>query len=345
MTSIPRNQNFFHLSSIQSVALGLPAIIIGKQLAVRYGAGTAICSIIVGNLVLWLIALAIVSMVQQGMNAIKNITGYIGKHAGFLFALILILAFLDWYALQLNQAVVGLKTLFQYSYPWRKDVVIQIGAIFGLITAMLAIGGIQLLKWMTVICLPIVVAYNIYAISISDYSVLSESHWGVSFPGIVTAIVVLLPGMINLPTFFRHSISKANSFLALTFILVWITFFECASIWMSFSPDSAFVLQNSTPPNFATYVIPTAIFILISLVTTNLLNIYLASACYETFIPFFEGSKGHAIIGLLGTAVLYICSNLSSYQIPGEPIGQLHLYLRIRISSGGPITHHRSPQA
>jgi hypothetical protein len=29
----------------------------------------------------------------------------------------------------------------------------------------------------------------------------------------------------------------------------------------------------------------------------------LASACYETFIPKFEGTKGHAIIGLLGTAV------------------------------------------
>jgi hypothetical protein len=35
---------------------------------------------------------------------------------------------------------------------------------------------------------------------------------------------------------------------------------------------------------------------------SNLLNIYLASACYETFIPKFEGAKGYAIMGLLGTS-------------------------------------------
>jgi hypothetical protein len=33
-----------------------------------------------------------------------------------------------------------------------------------------------------------------------------------------------------------------------------------------------------------------------------MLNIYLASACYERFAPKFEGIKGNAIIGLLGTA-------------------------------------------
>lgn len=299
--SLERNQNFYHLSCIQSVSLGLPVVIIGQQLFKQYGIGTAICSIFVGNLILWLIGLAIISMVyQEHINAIENIKGYLSKYGGFLFALILMIVFLNWFVIQINSSIVGLNSLFQSSYPWHPDSIIRIGAVLGILSALLAIGGIRLLKWLTVITLPIIVCYNIYAILIFDRSFSSTGTWGLSFPAVLSTILLLLPGVINLPTFFRHSRSRADSFLALTLMTIFITFFECATIWMNFS--SELVFKSSIAPNFIVFVIPTAFFLILTSTCSNLLNIYLASACYETFIPRFEGTKGHAIMGLLGTA-------------------------------------------
>lgn len=297
------NQNFYHLSCIQSASIGPPGVIIGKQLFDLHGAGVAICSIFIGNLILWMIGLAIISMVyQQHTNAIENIKGYIGKVGAFIFALILILAFIDWYAIEINISILGISTLYQLSHPWDKELAIRIGAVLGILTALLAIGGIRLLKFGTVICFPLFLLYNIYIISISDYSIFAEWEWGLSLSAIIYTILSLLPGVINLPTFFRHSRSRADSFLALTIMTIFITFFEAASIWMNFSSQSEFIWTNPSPPNLFTFVIPTMIFIAITAIFANLLNIYLASACYETFIPKFEGTKGHAIMGLLGTA-------------------------------------------
>lgn len=295
------DQTYFQLASIQSVSLGIPVIIIGKQLSALYGPGIAICSIFVGNLILWLVGLAIISMVyQQHTNAIENIKGYIGKYGGGLFALMLSFAFLNWYAIQINNAALSLNSLFQYSFPWREDLVIRIGAAMGILAALLAIGGIRLLKWVTVAALPMLLVYNVYALLFSQNAPQKWS-WGLSLPGIIATVLLLLPGVINLPTFFRHSRSRADSFLALTLMLIFITFFEAASIWMNFSPSLEY--SSKSAPNFILFVIPTALFIIITSVCSNLLNIYLASACYETFIPKFEGIKGHAIIGLMGTAV------------------------------------------
>lgn len=300
---VSQTQNFFQLSCIQTVSTGPPALIIGKQLSQQYGAGTAICSIFVGSLILWLIGLAIVSMVyQEHTNAIQNIRGYIGKWGSLLFASILVLAFLNWYVIEIKTSVIGLDSLFRFSDPWGEDLVIRIGAVLGILAALLAIGGIRLLKWLTVAGFPFLICYYFYAILTSDYSLFSDWKWGLSFSGVALAILVNLPGVINLPTFFRHSRSKADSFLALTFMVIFYTFFEFGSVWMSFSSNSIFVWGNATQPDLITYILPTAIFLILTSTCSNLLNIYLASACYETFIPKFVGTKGHAIMGLLGTA-------------------------------------------
>lgn len=300
---LSQRQNFFQLFCIQTVSTGPPALIIGKQLSDQYGAGTAICSIFIGSLILWMIGLAIVSMVyQQHTNAIENIKGYIGKWGALLFALILVLAFINWYVIEIKTSIIGLDSLFQSSHPWSESLVIRIGAVLGIIAALLAIGGIRFLKWLTVAGFPFMICYYIYAILISDYSLFSDWKWGLSFSGIVLSILVNLPGVINLPTFFRHSRSKADSFLALTFMVIFFTFFECGSIWMNFSSNSLFIWKSTVPPDFLTFILPTALFLILTSTCSNLLNIYLASACYETFIPRFQGTKGHAIMGLLGTA-------------------------------------------
>ena len=71
-------------------------------------------------------------------------------------------------------------------------------------------------------------------------------------------------------------------------MFVLISFFEIGTFWIRSD-----VIQFSTMNVF---------FILLTFIVTNLLNIYLGSAVWESFVPRFEGPKGYAIIGLIGTA-------------------------------------------
>lgn len=285
------NQNFFQLACIPSVSLGLSSIIIGNHLAAKYGAGTAICSIAIGNLLLWLIAITILSMVDRvNSTAIDNIKSYLGNYGGQLIAIILMVVFLGWYAFHINFSLEQLNRLQLEGHKLERGMVIRSGAALGMISATLSIGGIRLLKRITVSAFPFLVLYSLYMITRSSVSISFKGTWGISFTGVLITTLLLLPGVINFPTFFRHSRSKAHSFLALTLIIILITFFQVSSIWLDLSGSK----------HFAASVISAA-FIIVTLTTCNLLNIYLASACWETIIPRFGGGKGFAIIGLLGT--------------------------------------------
>ncbi|MDE3045859.1 MAG: hypothetical protein KGJ02_04360 [Verrucomicrobiota bacterium] len=289
------NQNFFHLAAIQSAGIGLSVVMLGDQLTRKYGAGVAIPSLLIGNLVLWLIGMTIISMVlDYRINAIQNVKDYLGKYGGMLTALLLLFAFLNWFVHQIHTSTTSLATLFHLELPQKRELLIRIGAVLGCLSALLAIGGIRLLKWAAVIALPLLMLYHFYAMFISSASISPPLELGCSFVGVISAILILLPGVINLPTFFRHSLSRADSYLALTVMMFLISFFQVTSIWIQFTQPAI---------HSALFSWTTAGYIVLTLVLVNLLNIYFASAAWETFIPRFEGAKGHAIIGLLGTAV------------------------------------------
>lgn len=288
------NQNYFQLASIQSAASGLSVILIGQQLSKLYGAGTAICSILLGNLILWLIGIAIISMVDRAHNnAIDNIKSYVGKYGSLIAALILVIAFLNWYAYQITTTMTEFSNLIPIGQKWGKDVVLRLGAALALLTALLSIGGIRLLRRLAVAVLPLLVCYCIYAVTSSSITISLKETWRLSFSAVLTSILTLLPGVINLPTFFRHSRSKAHSFLALSIMTILITFFEISTIWMKFSflEGQAIILQ----------VVLLSVFLILILTICNMLNIYLASACWEAVVPHIGGGKEYAIIGLFGT--------------------------------------------
>ncbi len=285
---ITKNQNYFELSCIQSIALGVTASMLGKTIAAQYGAGIAICSILVGNLILWLVSLMIISMAfENRSNAIQNVRNYLGKYGSLFMWGLLIISFINWFLLQLNSALPLLGPYFGAEKP---GILLRLGAGIGFITALFASGGIRLIKQFTVMSFPAVLCYYLYATFSSGYSFASIQTWGVSASAVTVSVLTLLPGVVNYPTFFRHSQSKADSYLALTIMAFLISFFEIATIWIDFTPTGTSLLS-----------IATLGWIFWNLICTNLLNIYYASACWEGFVPRFEGAKGYAIIGLLGT--------------------------------------------
>ncbi len=88
------HQNFFFLTCIQISSIGLGPIAMGNLLSTRYGLGTGFGSIIVGNLILWVMGIAIVSMSHQ-TNSIQIMKGYMGRFASCLICAIFIICALD----------------------------------------------------------------------------------------------------------------------------------------------------------------------------------------------------------------------------------------------------------
>lgn len=338
---VSHDQKWYQLATILSTPFALPMIIVGKQLALLYGAGTAICSILVGNLILWLIASSVISMATEDQsNAIGNVKSYLGNYGAVFMWLVLIISILNWFVHQITATV---PSIGQFYGVIDKEGLIKLGVGIGFVTTLLSTGGIRFLKWVTLVSFPLLLFYYLYSIFHSNYSIREIDHFGFSISGIISAIIVLLPGMVNLPTLYRHARSKEDACFGLSIMIILMSFYEISTIWMNFTSDWNVVYDRASP-FFST---ATMIFIVLTLVYINLINIYFASACWETYIPRFEGAKGCVMIGLMGiiaytfiqigTPILYVADLTNCY------IGNLGIVLMIAFMVRKIIRHRPRP--
>ncbi|MGE3557146.1 MAG: hypothetical protein AB7M93_30005 [Candidatus Obscuribacterales bacterium] len=293
----PQDQNFWQLTSIQSVSIGLAGILLGQRLAQEIGHGRAITSIIVGNLLLWLIGLSMVAMsAKKRTNFIQNITQYLGQWGGVIIGLVFLLAFLVWFALQLSSTVAELSKLAMQFNLGFHAMQSRIGAIIGIFIALLSLGGIQWIKNISTYSFPFLIAYLLYtAFRFGIQGSPADETLGLpSLLGVTSVVGYNLGAMVNLPTFFRHARSYAHAMLALTLILLFFTALELYSIW--------FVPINYSSDSLFDAIFFVCIIILIG-AASNLINIYFASACWEVIVPFTSKTAGYILIGLIGTMI------------------------------------------
>lgn len=296
-----RNQNFWQLTCIQSASQSIPGILIGGILSRQYGPKTAILSICVGNLILWIIGLGVISIAaKERKNAIENVKGFLGKGSSIVMAIILIVAFLSWYMLEIQSSMATLAPLFPSGSKIDPTL---LGGAFGVIIALLSMGGIRVIRRVCVMVFPFLLAFVLYEIFTSDLSILKTGSWGFSFSGIVTVTAITLAGAVNLPTFFRHSHSKADSFLALTLMTFFFILFQVSTIFT--------VMVNPTDllDGGSVYQIAAILFVVLSLISLNLINIYFAAAGFELIFPRLGAAKGNLIVGLIGTVVYVVLQN------------------------------------
>ncbi len=300
---VDRQQNFWQLASIQGSAASIVALLVSGQLAKQYGAGSALIAIFVGNFVLWCVGLLMIAMsARERRNAVENTSKYLGKFGGILMAMFLVIAFISWYMLELQVTTTAIGSFFQKHYEWHPIANIRIGVVLGLLTSLLAIGGIRLIKNVCVVSLPILLIFVIYSMIMSREHIVFTGTWGISLPAIITITTLTLPGMVNLPTFFRHSRSLGDSFLALTLIMLIDIFFQCFGIFVGIMDPSEFLTKFSPETGVSTYLLLGFLFVILSMTCLNLVNIYFASAGWELILPHRWNQKEYAIVGLLGTA-------------------------------------------
>lgn len=285
-------------------SLGLPGIFVGKDLASEYGAGTALISIGVGNLILWLVALALVAMsAGKRKNAIENIGEYLGKIGMFFVILILVFAFLDWYSLQMRYGSMAINYLFQTFLQTPFESTLRIGAGLGLLIGLFSIGGIRIITWACVISAPFFIGYAFYDLFSFSEKIPFEGSWGFSSEATVTTVLMSLPAIVFLPTIFRHSQSLTHSLLGIIVMTFLVMFLQSVSIWMNYDHYTSLTIHQ---PHFfaALFNFSLAlIFVFLSVVASNFVNIYQATAAWETVSHRDAFPKEYAVLGLLGTAL------------------------------------------
>ena len=173
-----------------------------------------------------------------------------------------------------------------------------LGVILGVLIAVMSYGGIVLIRKVCVAAFIFVLC--LFSISFflfkSDFA-FDGFHF--SLLGTASVVLVSLSGLINLPTFFRHSRSKADSVFALTLITVFISLFQFLGI------SSGFFATFNGVGNFfecgTSCVLFAVSYVLVTAVCVNLGNVYFASAVLEFFFPNARKSIGYILIGLCGS--------------------------------------------
>lgn len=293
------NQNFWQLACIQAAGQSLPGILIGGILAKEYGPAAAISSICIGNLILWLVGLGMISMsAKEKKNAVEVVKEYIGKSGSLLMSLTLIVAFLSWYMLEIQTTSAAIGSFLKPNSGLKTTL---LGSFLGIFIAFLALGGIRIIKWITVTVFPFLLCFILYGIITSD-PIVFDNIWKLSFPAIIVVTSLTLPGMVNLPTFFRHSKSQADSFLGLTLVIMFYILFQMFSVFTRMTTPSEILLTLSALPPSTVYTVITLSFIIITSICLNLENIYYASAAIQRIAPKMTGPIAFLLVGLMGTA-------------------------------------------
>ncbi|HSX13728.1 MAG TPA: hypothetical protein VLE96_04820 [Chlamydiales bacterium] len=293
MTFLSKRQSFVSLTCILGGSAGIPMMLIGGQLATLYGNGVALTSILIGNFILWLIGLSILSMAKHENTALENIRYYMGKRPSFVIAVIWIFSFLLWYVIQLKVTIQAMSSFLpnQMQYLW------IIGVGLGLMTAWLSMREIGIIKKLSTYLFPCLIVFAICSIITSQHKIEFAGSWGISFVGILSVVFIWLPFTLNLPTIFRYSSSKANSLIALTLISISHVFFQIFALITG--------IDNPIKMVFLSFSVLTFLFIFCNCILVNILNIYFAKSALDLISNTFGDGIKYLIIGITGT-VFYI---------------------------------------
>lgn len=299
-------QSFWQLAFIQGAAYGgIPALILGGRFATEHGIKSAILSIFIGNIILWLIGLAVIGMTSQlKINTIQNFERYIGKFSATAGAIFLIISIPLWYGVQLKLCTNQIESLNEFFPFLDTSGSLKIGAALGFLSAIIALKGIKLIKWVCIFSFPIIfISVGVVFFNITYDSQL-VGKWEIKLNPIMQVIFFYLIGNINLPTFFRHAKSKADAFMGISLTFFIWTLLQFSTIFINIkSPSESLVNNINAIDNKILVSFCILLLIVLSCVCVNLFNIYITAATWEYFFPKLSGAKEFVIIGLIGTTI------------------------------------------
>jgi len=318
------HQSWWQLSFIQlSGFVSLPVLAGSVLILQNSNLASAILTLIVGNILLWLIRLGIVAMSCEGRKSTLDIAReYLGPFGALWIAILVLASAAEWFVVGTTMASNALCRLIHID-EGSVNQFIQIGVLIGIMSMLFCINGMKVLRYTATICFPILVIAFIGGICSDGFSIPQSTHDGISLSGLPIFLATNLGVTADFPTFFRHSQSLRSSFIALTAIQVisfciglGALFFGSTILpWLGMSDISALPDESLTTRSLL------IILIFLSVICANICSIYSASVGWELVAPIFAGVKEYLILGLGMTIVFVLVADIFSLNTLGALFG------------------------
>lgn len=319
-----QKQSAFSLSAIQITgAISLPVLNASIHLSHEFGFVASLWILLFSSLLIWLLSYAIISMTANTTkNTLENTHDYLGHMGTYLVAFTLLTATIASFVLQTNDATLVVLRMLPITSAYHVNTFIQIGVGFGVISTLASMEGMKSLRWVALIFFPLLLtAFLIFLLfiprNLSPVSITSNF----SLYSLVIALAVSLSVAVDYPTFFRHSLSKRSSLLAISLIQIISFLIGIGGLYLGKYIDLKTHISGWHAV-FSTQLFLQILFlilIIISCLCVNMVNIYSASIAWEVVVPILAGRKEYTILGL-GLTSAFV---LITYLIP------MHLMLKI----------------
>lgn len=285
-------QSWRQLTSIYvGGALCLPVILIGQELCQHYGLLTSLCAILIGNMLLLFLGLAASAMgTSCRKNTMEHAETYFGRRGAAVFALVMIISMLSWFAIQLNMMSLSIIEMVQLATslqlkPWIANI------ILGTLITILAKRGMKGMSLLSDIGLPVMIVTLGWAVFSAQPPPITETAAPlINMGGISLVMAASIAVVIDTPTFFRYARTPRDGTVT-TWILfcVALPVIEGIGVYLAASMPGATILETLNGRHGLYWNLWVAAFLLLAGWTTNNTNLFSAIVCMESLYP--KGSK------------------------------------------------------
>lgn len=307
-------QSFWDLAVIQLTGLAsLPVLASSILLLQRTNFNNAISTLVIGNVLLWIIRYAVIKMGHKGRKSTLDITfDYAGKIGAFFIAIVLLLDTLAWFVVQTTLASNSLMSLFDLHSSHGINRFIQVSVLIGGLSTLLCMGGVTWLKKISILSFPVLVVCFIGLLALAPPVVRNTAPMPFSLAGLALILGTNLGVTADLPTFFRHSKSWEESLRGLTFIQLVTFAIGIGGLFLArlIDPDLGVIAGTDGIEK----VLLTTL-ICFSVICANVANVYSASVGWELLAPkSLVGRKEYMILGFGLTIIFIVLAGVFSLQ-------------------------------
>jgi len=309
------HQSAWHLAAIQLTGMvSLPILASSVMVIQTNNFLSASITLILGNIILWLIRWGIISMSFTGRKSTLDIArDYVGKFGSYFIAILLLVATLAWFIVQTTLASNALTYLIPIEEP-QINRFIQTSVALGICSTLLCMEGIVVLRWLAILTLPILLVAFVGVLLVSGPAIPAVPMTGISLSGLPLILGTSLGVTADLPTFFRHSASKRNSLWALAAIQLVSLGIGFGGLFLGSVIEPWFGIK--TIEEFAAAKALARVFLVLliffSSISANVSNVYSASVGWELVAPKLAGRQEYLILGLLLTTIFILITNVLS---------------------------------
>jgi cytosine permease len=303
-------QNWLQLTNIQiGGAICLPVIMIGQILGQNYGFENSIAALIIGNLLLMILGVVAVQMsVKTRLSTMENAAHYFGKYGTRLFAIVMVICLVGWFAIQLNLMSLSINNILQLAF---KNVVINniiINIALGLLITSFTLHGITALDKIASISMPLLIftmSYSVYSVATSPTLVLPSIVPNKNILDAISLVIATAIAVVaDLPTYYRFARSKKDGLISIILLFsIAIPAIECVGVYIGSYSSGGTIIDTLLGNGGTLWQLWVGLFLILAGWTTNNANLYSAAVSGQIIVPKIKENIRIFIIGALGTAL------------------------------------------